>query len=171
MWRKVARPTKPISALKRHISEEERARRESAEARFDTGTLPRCPIWLDASARRVWRRLVGELKNTGLLTGLDTNSLAVLCDAAARHAEAAALVVRDGPVLQGARGPMQNPAVAVAARYAGIVDRLGSRFGLSPESRAKLAATIPAEPEPDPESNAAKAQRMFPEVFGRQKKE
>lgn len=167
----MARPTKPISALKRNISAAERARREKAEARLSLGKPPRCPQGLDADARKAFRQLIKELEPTKLLTAADGPALAVLADAIARHRECAALIAAQGPVIQGPRGPMQNPAVLAAAKYSLTIRQYGGLFGLSPESRAKLAASVPAEPEPDPESSKERAKRMFPEVFGRQKKE
>jgi P27 family predicted phage terminase small subunit len=159
----MARPVKPVGAVRSHMGKAERDRREKAEARLTVSAgAVRCPPWLDPAARKVWRGLLAELDQLELVTNLDVAALAVLADAIARHREAAALVARDGTVItpEGGR-PMQNPGVLIVAKYAGIIRQYGAAFGLDPAARAKLAATMP-EPEPEPTA----AEMMFPEVFG-----
>jgi P27 family predicted phage terminase small subunit len=160
----MARPVKPVAAVSGNITKAERERREKAEARLNVGAgKVRCPAWLDPAARRVWRALVAELKKLELVTNLDVAALAVLADAIARHREAAALVAEQGPVItpEGGR-PMQNPAVLIVAKYAGIIRQYGAAFGLDPGGRAKLAATLP-EPEPEP----TQFEMMFGNVLGK----
>lgn len=160
----MARPVKPVAAVRSHMGQAERDRREKAEARLTVAAGPlKCPAWLDPAARKVWRPLLAELEQLEIVTNLDVAALAVLADAISRHREAAALVAAQGTVItpEGGR-PMQNPAVLIVAKYAGIIRQYGAAFGLDPAARAKLAA---GQPEPEPEPNAAEL--MFPEVFGR----
>ena len=46
--------------------------------------LPKCPTWLTKEAKREWKRVAGPLYRAGLLTELDTNTLAMYCETWAR---------------------------------------------------------------------------------------
>ena len=42
-------------------------------------TTPRCPAWLNKKAKTVWRRIVPELRDMGILTVVDGEALAAFC--------------------------------------------------------------------------------------------
>ena len=50
--------------------------------------LPRCPVHLDAVARKEWRRLAAPLWKMGVLTVADRAALAAYCQAWSRWVEA-----------------------------------------------------------------------------------
>lgn len=130
------------------------------------------PKWLDKPAKKIWRQIVKDLEGLNILTNVDVHALAVYCDAAARHAEATELVEEHGVVIfpvisaeendQGeleiVRGtPIQNPAVLVVQKYAGIMARFGSALGLTPTNRASIAHA---------QAKEQKKKDKFGELFG-----
>lgn len=113
------------------------------------------PGWLNEQAQEVFLSIVDQLKGTDLLTNADIAELAVLSDAIVKHALASRAVDEHGITVLGAQGNLiQNPAVLVASKYAGIIARLAPRFGLDPSGRASLA--IPREKDKPVDSFAEK---------------
>lgn len=63
---------------------------------YSRSRLPSPPAHLSSVAQAEWRRIGRQLLAAGLLSNLDTNALALLCDATARWLNARAIL--DGPV-------------------------------------------------------------------------
>ena len=105
-------------------------------------TIPKCPAWLDAEAKRQWKRLAPELARLGLLTSVDGDVLAGYCTAWSELRAATELLLKEGRTVTTAAGGikphpainMQRTALAAIRAYAGL-------FGLDPSSRARLAVT------------------------------
>src|SRR6266542_124632 len=75
-----------------------------------------------------------------VLTAWAVHAFAILCDAIARHAQAARDVALRGPLVEGERGMVKNPAVQLVRDYAGLGATCGGRFGLTTADRAHLLA-------------------------------
>lgn len=140
----MGRRARPVELLvlngKKHLTKKEiRERREREERLRPAADAVRAPSWLSKEARKIWRRAVKALGPLEILTNADVEQLAVFCDSAARYAECSRLIAEQGIIVDGPRGPMQNPAVSAQAKYAAIVARLGSKFGLDPSGRASIA--------------------------------
>jgi len=151
----VGRRARPVELLvldgKKHLTKAEKQARAEREAaiRPPSGNL-RPPAWLSDEAKKEFRRIVRLMKDTGLLTMAEVDELAVYCDALVRHRQATEVIEREGVVVIGARGPMQNPAVLVATKYAQIIAKLAPRLGLDPSGRASLAIPREKEKQVDP---------------------
>lgn len=103
---------------------------------------PVMPDWLTGRAASAWRELVPELARIGLLTVVDGHALAVYCEAWATYVEASERVRREGVLVESYRGGMaKNPAAQIMRDSADLMLKVGSQFGLSPATRARL--TIP----------------------------
>jgi len=90
-----------------------------------------------------------------VLTVLDRDALAVYCQAYADFLAAEKEVRRLGQVIKTAGGNyIQNPAVAIQNKAAGLMDRFGGKFGLSPADRAGI-------PSPDPQPSDVGKGRFF----------
>lgn len=115
---------------------------------------PRCPVWLDAEAKAVWRRLVPELKRMGVLTFVDGDALAVYCDTWARWKRAVQFIHENGEVytIKDDAGRVkyvqQFPQVAIARNLSTSLNRYQQEFGLTPASRTRVQ--VPTTPEYDP---------------------
>lgn len=157
----MGRRAKPVELLvlngRKHLTKQEIQARREGEARLrPPADAVKPPSWLSKEARKVWRRAVASLGPLDILTNADVEQLAVFCDAVARYAECSRIIEREGLIVEGARGPMQHPAAVAQAKYAAIVARLGSKFGLDPSGRASLA--IPKGED--------KPKDRFEELFG-----
>lgn len=118
------------------------------------------PVWLGKKAKALFRKLVKDLESTELLTNVDVETLAVYCDAVERYAQATQEIEATGITVVGSQGtPVQNPAVLVASKYAGIIAKCASKLGLDPASRASLA--IPKE---SPKKEITPVEAMFGDV-------
>ena len=53
---------------------------------------PKCPAWLDAEAKKEWRRLAKQLEDLGILTQIDMAAFAGYCEAYSRWKEAEELL-------------------------------------------------------------------------------
>src|SRR5690606_1714287 len=152
---RVGRRARPIELLvldgKKHLTKDEiRERRErEAALRPPEGEL-KPPSWLGPAAKKAFRRVVKMMAETGLLTVADVDQLAVYCDALVRYAEAAKAIEEHGVIVEGPKGPAQNPAVLVANKYAAIIAKLAPRLGLDPSGRASLAIPREKEKQVDP---------------------
>lgn len=99
------------------------------------------PAELAGEALAEWNRLAPELSRLGLLTVVDRPFLIVLCEAWATYRLAREILTRDGVLVAAGRdgGLVKNPAAQVARDQADLMMRYGSRFGLSPSDRVRLA--------------------------------
>lgn len=107
----------------------------------------RMPADLPAEARPYWRRLAPRLRAVGLLTPLDTVTLAELSLCLARTAEAEKDVSVRGLLVDGERGQVKNPSVQIARDYRAQALRLMSKFGMTPSDRAGLSVDA-SDPDP-----------------------
>jgi P27 family predicted phage terminase small subunit len=109
--------------------------------------IPAPPKHLRKVAKEKWRMLAPELIHARLLTKLDMDCFALLCEEFAEYESANEFIAE-----RGAFFPMKNEKgevydlrqyPAVAQRQAALVNitRLGDRLGLSPAARSRI--TIP----------------------------
>lgn len=113
------------------------------EVKAPAGT-PRCPDWLDADAKAMWKQLVPHLKVMGILTQIDGNALSRYCRLWTRWRKAEAFIDEKGDMypLRGDDGKVkcfqQWPQVAIAHRLAQQLTRLEQEFGMTPSARARI---------------------------------
>ena len=110
MGRRGPTPT-PTEVLKLRGSTLVTKHRERTEAKGPAGK-PRCPEWLDADAKAMWRKLVPQLATMGVLTLVDGNALARYCRLWSRWRKAEAFIEQ----LQAAAGGSPPAAASPAPR-------------------------------------------------------
>ena len=122
--------------------------------------LPKCPEppeFLSSFARDEWWRVAPELWALGLLTVLDTASLAAYCYSYGIWREAAEALERVGARDEQTRGLLirtqdgnarRNPLIKVAADAAAAMVRYAGEFGLTATARSRLAAGVYGQPGP-----------------------
>jgi P27 family predicted phage terminase small subunit len=83
-----------------------------------TGTgMPECPDHLSPEARAKWQVFAPQLYSAGLLTELDADMLAALCETWALWTEAKEKLADEGVVVAGPRGSVRpSPWVGIARR-------------------------------------------------------
>lgn len=143
MGRRGPRPT-PNKVLEARGSR----RTRKAASSTCTPTMPMMPTWLDAEARKVWRRIVPELAAWGTLTAIDANALGRCCVTWVEWTRAAEQVRREGqavPIMDQAGNIKRwriHPAVAIMHKSAGMLLRLEQEFSMTPASRARAGLDV-----------------------------
>ena len=113
----------------------------------------RCPSWLAADAKSVWRDLAPVLERMKVLTEADREALALLCSALAEYRQARAVLDREGSTYRatteaGAVLVRPRPELRIAQDAWRRARLMLVEFGLSPAARSKVSALDPAA-EPD----------------------
>ena len=117
--------------------------------------IPRCPSWLDTQAKGVWKQIVPQLKQMGVLARIDGNALTRYCQFFARWKKAEEFIAKHGEVypLKDEQGKLkclvQVPQVAIAHKLGAALTRLEQEFGMTPSSRSRIQVQ-PSETEHDP---------------------
>jgi P27 family predicted phage terminase small subunit len=103
---------------------------------------PVMPKGMDAEARKVWRRVVREMRGSDVILAVDADVLRCYAEAVSRYAQAAEVYARSGPLVRGVhRGAgelVKNPIHQVARDHADQVRLFARELGLSPSARAGL---------------------------------
>ena len=114
---------------------------------------PKCPQWLDDDAKKVWRQLVPQLDEMGVLTKVDANALARYCRLWSRWRQAEAFIDRHGEVypLKDEHGKVryfqQFPQVSIANKLAQQLTRLEQEFGMTPSARSQIDVEVRSGPD------------------------
>jgi P27 family predicted phage terminase small subunit len=119
---------------------------------------PRCPAYLDNSAKREWRRLVPILERMRVLTEADEIALANLCQQYAMLQEAQIKLRKTGLLIKTRSGYIQqSPLVGIISVTVDQVIKLSREFGLTPSSRTR----IQVEPAESPSQSLQRAIMRF----------
>ncbi len=112
---------------------------------------PKCPSWLDAEAKKEWRRLTKQLDDLGLLTTVDMAAFAGYCQAYARWKEAEEFISKHGTIVKTPSGYWQQvPQVSIAQTYLKIMNKLCEQFGLTPSARSRIVSDVGRQDPTDP---------------------
>lgn len=120
----------------------ERADRINKNEPKASKSKPRCPNWLSAEAKTVWRRTVKQLELMGILSEADNDIICAYSNAVVNYQRATELVDKAGVLIKGRRdGVVTNPAVRVQRDSAMLVHRFATELGLTPSSRTRLTVS------------------------------
>jgi P27 family predicted phage terminase small subunit len=100
--------------------------------------VPVRPKWLDREACAEWDRVVPQLVELKVLTGLDGAALERYCVAHSNWVKAQRDVQKNGAVLKSQFGPMKNPNVKIAQDERAAARLLAGELGLSPSARSRV---------------------------------
>jgi len=102
---------------------------------------PKCPPWLDAEAKKEWKRVAKQLEELGILTEVDMAAFAGYCEAYARWKEAEEFISKHGTIVKTPSGYWQQvPHVSIAQTYLKIMIKFCEQFGLTPSSRSRIVS-------------------------------
>ena len=102
---------------------------------------PKCPNWLEAEAKKEWRRMSKHLELMGLLTEVDMAAFGGYCQAYARWKEAEEFISKHGSIVKTPSGYWQQvPQVNIASNYLKIMGKFCEQFGLTPSARSRIVA-------------------------------
>jgi len=137
----------PLRILEMRGSKHAHEKKPGDEVSLRAGT-PKPPTWLDKEARAEWHRIVPDLEASGILCEVDRAALALLCDAWSVYVRAQHEVSTRGITVETPAGGVQkNPAVTVMEGAHDRWKRMCEQFGLTPQSRSRIRAPKPAEPQ------------------------
>jgi P27 family predicted phage terminase small subunit len=106
------------------------------------------PAHLSDEARAVWERLAPEMEAKQLLAPRYLELFEAFCSSVVYMRRAARLVDAMGPIIKGRSDSLvSNPASTEFARYARLLQRLGSELGLSPVATAVIGRGVGASYE------------------------
>ena len=126
-----------------------RANRNKDEPKAERGR-PRCPKWILKEGQNVWKRLVEQLDNMGILTHADENALARYCQLWARWRKAEEHLKKFGmcQIVKESHGYGKKqwtstmrqpwPEVKIASELSAQLTKIEQTFGLTPSARARL---------------------------------
>ena len=105
------------------------------------------PPDLSPAALAVWRRVIREYGDSGVLTALDSDVLRVYCEAVARYSQAAVMLATTGPLVKGARHGelVKNPLHQVVRENADLVRLHARELGLTPSARSSVRSVEAVE--------------------------
>ena len=121
--------------------------RQEAEESFKPGNDNiKLPGWLDKEGKKEWERIVKDLEELNILTNVDITALGMYCDAYSKYQLATKKINEEGMFIEytnkaGATNIIEPPAVKAQVKYADLIKKLCSEFGLTPSARAKI--TLP----------------------------
>ena len=98
-----------------------------------------CPDWIKGKAREQWDRLAPALSTAGMLTNLDVDMFAMLCQAIADFAQYND-AIKEGklPIYKQGDQIIPHPLISMRRRTLADVLKLGARFGMTPSDRVGL---------------------------------
>jgi P27 family predicted phage terminase small subunit len=122
------------------------ATHEPAPAALEASTAP--PAWLEASAKKEWRRLAPLLAKNGLLSELDVDALTAYCITFAEWRRAAAAARKQSTVMSANGFLMPSPHVTMARQALALCRSLMNDFGMTPSARSRVTKTAVLAPVP-----------------------
>lgn len=135
------RPRKIIQMSTRKISRSDRVERAEQEARLKLGRDElKPPSWLDAAAKKEFRRCARNFEEIGILDNLDLSTLALYADAYSH-------VQQLGKILRGADGAMDKAEAPLRAyeKYAKLMMQCSTKLGIATVDRLKLVTPVEKE--------------------------
>jgi P27 family predicted phage terminase small subunit len=110
-----------------------------------SGKVPNPPMWLNAAARREWRRVVKEFAKLDMLKGIDFAELAAYCGAFADMAQLSKDIEKEGVVSPTINGGVQrNPKTTLLKEAREFIHKSCQQFGMTPSSRSRVDLSPPA---------------------------
>lgn len=99
---------------------------------------PRPPKHLNATERKVWKRVAPTLVAAELLTANDLGTFESYVVIYARALDSEAVVARDGRTIETPQGMKRHPELMTAERARADMRKYEKLFGMSPADRAGL---------------------------------
>ena len=138
----MAKAPKPIELQNKHLTKEEIENRKEQEERLKgaNNIVYKTPKNLSKEEKKIYKFLIAELKESGILCNLDITILEATCDAICRMEECKNTINKFGIVLEREDGTLyRNPATTIYKDYNSIFNKCCMELGLSPSARSRLA--------------------------------
>jgi P27 family predicted phage terminase small subunit len=115
---------------------------------------PTKPKWLTGEGAKVWKQVIAQMDDMGVLTKADGSAIARYCELLVRWISNAEFLRRNGEIypLKDDAGKIkcfqQFPQVSIVNKLSVLILRLEQEFGLTPSSRATLQVTPQSKASP-----------------------
>jgi P27 family predicted phage terminase small subunit len=125
----------------KHWTKQEKENREKAEesVRRKGPIKLRAPEWLSPEARKIWDQVKRRLKGIELLDNLDTEMLAVYCDAVSQYRQLSKKQITLVYDEEYKKPLLTIDDIKALQAWARIISQMADKLGLSPNGRARLA--------------------------------
>jgi P27 family predicted phage terminase small subunit len=119
---------------------EKRASRLNRESPQPRSKRPVMPADMSDDAKRVWRRILRDFGQAGVVTAVDADSFRAYCEAVARYQQAARTLEQTGPLVRGARSGelVKNPLHQIVRDNAALIRAFARELGFLPSAREGL---------------------------------
>lgn len=110
---------------------------------------PSVPTWLDDDARAIWKQHARDLWEAGLLTQIDREALAALCETTALYRTAVDMIETDGAVWTSAETGYTQQSAWMTVRNQALakMQSLWTEFGMTPAARTRIQVEKPEKEE------------------------
>ncbi|MEH7150977.1 phage terminase small subunit P27 family [Bacillus thuringiensis] len=146
---KMGRKAKPIhlhilEGNTNRLTREEIKQRLESEKRWKAKSdKVKPPTWLDAVAKKEFRRIAGELLALEVMTNIDVNALALYCDAYADYMACTKMVQEEGLLVEytnkaAETNKVPHPLLTKKKQLHEQMKAIGVDFGFTPSARARI---------------------------------
>ncbi len=128
-------------------------RRKNLPPRAKLGKIaPTMPDYLNASAQKVWQKIVPDMERLEILDRIDEDILAHYCSAQAKYlmADSRLSSAEDFRVDSNRGEVMLSQWYKIYDKEASRVERLADKLGLTPSSRRRMELAFKEETKKDP---------------------
>lgn len=138
------RGTQPIPTALKVLRGTARPSRMNKQEPKPTPRLPTMPANMTKRAAAIWRRVIRDYGNTGVLTAVDGDVLRAYCEAVDRYEVAAIKLAEEGPLAIGARNKetVKNPLHQIVRDNADLMRQMARELGLTPAARSGIKAPL-----------------------------
>jgi len=129
----------PLPTKVKLLRGETRPSRLNFHEPMPSADIPKMPAYMADEAKVVWRRVLRDMRHTGVIRAADTDVLRAYCESVARYQYAGQLLAQSGPLVRGQRGELvKNPLHQVVRDNADGLRQFARELGLSPSARVGL---------------------------------
>lgn len=100
--------------------------------------VPKMPAGLPDRAKTIWRQLVADMQDSGVLDQADWPLIEVAAMTMCRMREAREVIKREGMIVEGQRGPTTHAAYKIERECMAEVRQLLDHLGIGPVGRSRL---------------------------------
>jgi len=111
---------------------------------------PRVPVTLSDEAKKHWKIIVKQLSDARIMTKLDSDALALYCEAYARWVDANDKIKIHGMLVKTPSGyPIQSPYLGISNKSFEQMKSIMVEFGMTPSSRTRIQAIEESDSDGD----------------------
>lgn len=100
---------------------------------------PVAPEYLSPEAAKHFDKMVAQLEEAGVMTGIDTDALALYCRTWTDWVAEDKALRKEGTIIDGVKGgKIRNPRIAIINQLYKQLQQMMAHFGITPKTRNKV---------------------------------